>query len=157
MHIYVYIRIHVVPFVIADLWGVLCQTQVLRTLASNYIPQKLWDVVTCHCPMIAAPDTTHFIFYDDVIKWNHFPRYCPFVRGIHRSPVNSPHKGQWRGALIYFFVCAWTNEWVNNRDAGDLRRNHAPFRVIVMSVYEIYGSNSAGDESFKVAVWFYPK
>ena len=28
----------------------------------------------------------------------HFPRYCPFVRGIHRSPMNSSHKGQWRGA-----------------------------------------------------------
>ena len=33
-------------------------------------------------------------FHDDVIKWKHFPRYWPFVRGIHRSPVNSPHKGQ---------------------------------------------------------------
>ena len=32
--------------------------------------------------------------YDDVIKWKHFPRYWPFVRGIRRSPVNSPHKGQ---------------------------------------------------------------
>ena len=30
----------------------------------------------------------------DVIKWEHCPRYWPFVRGIHRSPVNSPHKGQ---------------------------------------------------------------
>ena len=36
----------------------------------------------------------------DVIKWKHFLRYWPFVRGIERSPVNSPHKGQWRGALI---------------------------------------------------------
>ena len=27
---------------------------------------------------------------------NFFPRYWPFVRGIHRSPVNSPHKDQWR-------------------------------------------------------------
>ena len=25
--------------------------------------------------------------HDDVIKWKHFPRYWPFVRGIHRSPV----------------------------------------------------------------------
>ena len=33
---------------------------------------------------------------DDVIKWKHFPRHWPFVRGIHRSPVNSPHKGPWR-------------------------------------------------------------
>ena len=24
--------------------------------------------------------------HDDVIKWKHFPRYWPFVRGIHRSP-----------------------------------------------------------------------
>ena len=32
---------------------------------------------------------------DDVIKWQHFPRFWSFVRGIHRSPVNSPHKGQW--------------------------------------------------------------
>ena len=39
----------------------------------------------------------------DFIKWKHFPRYWPFERGIHRSLVNSPHKGQWRGALIFFF------------------------------------------------------
>ena len=32
--------------------------------------------------------------HDDVIKWKHFPRYWPFVRGIHRSRVNSLHKGQ---------------------------------------------------------------
>ena len=41
--------------------------------------------------------------HDDVIKWGHFPRYCPFVRGIHRSPVNSPHRGQWRRPLIFSF------------------------------------------------------
>ena len=39
--------------------------------------------------------------HDGVIKWKHFPRYWPFVRGIQRSPVNSPHKGQWRGALMF--------------------------------------------------------
>ena len=41
-------------------------------------------------------------FHDDVIKWKHFPRYWPFVWGIHRSPVNSPHKGQWRQAWMFF-------------------------------------------------------
>ena len=41
--------------------------------------------------------------HDDVIQWKHFPRYWPFVRGIHRSQVNSPHKGQWRWALMFFF------------------------------------------------------
>ena len=43
------------------------------------------------------------VFHDDVIKWKHFPRYWPFARRIHRSPANSPHKGQWRGAFDIFF------------------------------------------------------
>ena len=30
--------------------------------------------------------------HDNVIKWKRFPRYWPFVRGIHRLPVNSPRK-----------------------------------------------------------------
>ena len=46
---------------------------------------------------------------DDVIKWKHFQRYWPFVRGIHRSPVNSPHKGQWRGALMFSLIGAGIN------------------------------------------------
>ena len=29
------------------------------------------------------------------------PGYWPFVRGIRRSPVNSPHNGQWRGVFFY--------------------------------------------------------
>ena len=41
--------------------------------------------------------------HDDVIKWKHFPRYWPFVREIHRSPVNSPYKGQWRESFVIFF------------------------------------------------------
>ena len=44
----------------------------------------------CSGPLIWTQARQH----DDVIKWKHFPRYWPFVRGIHRSPVNSPHKGQ---------------------------------------------------------------
>ena len=71
--------------------------------------------------------------HDDVIKWKHFPRYWPFVRGIHRSPVNSPHKGQWRGALMFSLICAWINGWVNNREAGDLRRHRAHYDVTVMN------------------------
>ena len=70
--------------------------------------------------------------HDDVIKWKHFPRYWPFVRGIHRSPVNSPHKGHWRRALMFSFICVWLNGWVNNREAGDLRRHRAHYDVTVM-------------------------
>ena len=61
-----------------------------------------------------------------------FPRYWPFVRGIHRSPVNSPHKGQWRGALMFSLICAWINGWVNNVEPGDLRRHRAHNEVTVM-------------------------
>ena len=59
------------------------------------------------------------LLHDDVIKWKHFPRYWPFVRGIHRSPVNSPHKGQRRGALMFSSICVWINGWVNDCEAGD--------------------------------------
>ena len=70
--------------------------------------------------------------HDDVIKWKHFPRNWPFVRGIHWSTVNSPHKGQWRGALMFSLICIWRNDWVNNREAGDLRRYRAHYGVILM-------------------------
>ena len=73
-----------------------------------------------------------FLPHDDVIKWKHFPRYWLFVRGIHRSPVNSTHKGQWRGALMFTLICSWMNGWVNNRVAGDLRRYRAHHDVTVM-------------------------
>ena len=62
--------------------------------------------------------------HDDVIKWKYFPLYWPFVWGIHRSPVNSPHKGQWRGALMFSLI--------HHRGAGDLRRHRAHYDVIVM-------------------------
>ena len=54
------------------------------------------------------------------------------VRGIHRSPVNFPHKGQWRWALMFSLICAWINGWVNNREAGELRRRRAHYDVNVM-------------------------
>ena len=71
------------------------------------------------------------ITHDDVMKWKHFPRYWPFVRGVHRSPVNSPHKGQWRGALMFSLIGTRLNGWVNNRCAGDLRRHQVHYDVIV--------------------------
>ena len=70
--------------------------------------------------------------HDDVIKWKHLPRYWPFVLGIHRSPVNSPHKCQWRWALMFSLICVWINGWVNNREAGDWRRYRAHCDVTVI-------------------------
>ena len=85
--------------------------------------------------------------HSGVIRWKHFPRYRPFVRGIHRSPANSPHKGQWRGSLIFSLICAWINRWVNNRVTGDLRRHRAHYDVIVMNILGEFGryNMTAGD------------
>ena len=85
-----------------------------------------------------ASDSRLVIFESCGTWWRHqmeiFPCYWPFVRGTHRSPVDSPHKGQWRGPLVFFFICAWTNGWANNRDAGDLRLHGAHYVVTVMKV-----------------------
>ena len=54
------------------------------------------------------------------------------LMGIHRWPVNSPHKGQWGGVLEFSLIYAFTNDWVNNRDARDLRRHRADYDVTVM-------------------------
>ena len=70
-------------------------------------------------------------FHDDVIKWKHFAHDWPSVWGINRSPVNSPHKGQWRRALMF---CAWMIDWVNTREAGHLRCQHVHYDVTVMFI-----------------------
>ena len=70
--------------------------------------------------------------HGDVIKWKHFPRYWPFVRIIHLSPFNSQHKGQYAEFWCFLWSTPWINGWVNNRKAGDLRRNRVHYDVIVM-------------------------
>ena len=67
----------------------------------------------------------------DVNKLTHFLHYWPFVR-----PMNSPHKSHRRGALMFSLICARTNGWVNNGDAGDFRRHCAHYDVtVIMIVY----------------------
>ena len=77
-----------------------------------------------------------------------FPRYWPFVQGIHRPPVNSAHKGQWRGALMFSLICVSINGWVSNGGAGDLRRYRDHYDVIVMNWIKI--ERSAATKLHKV-------
>ena len=93
--------------------------------------------------------------HDDVIQWNHFPRYWPVVRGIYRSPMNYPHKDQSRWAVMFYLISAW----VNNREAGDLRRHRAHYDVTFMVLTVVYaGSNLAlhkplqHDSSYRIAM-----
>ena len=87
------------------------------------------------------------------------PHYVLYVSGLINSPSstwwrhqmetfsallalwagNSPvtvDKGQWRGALMFYLICAWINGWVNNLGAGDLRRHRGQYDVIVM-IYDV--------------------
>ena len=91
---------------------------------------------------------------DDVMKWKHFPRYWPFVRGIHRSPVNPPHEGQWRRALTFSLICTWISCWTNNRDAGDLRRHRAHYHDTLMNLkknlqWSVINCKPSGLQSYK--------
>ena len=119
-----------------------------------FLIQKYWKLI--HVPLRTSPSEewindradderihvwlqqTHFLItaLRLLSPWwrrqmKHFPRYWPSVQGIHRSPMNSPHTGQWRGALIFSLICAWINGWINNREACDLRRHRAHYAVVV--------------------------
>ena len=91
---------------------------------------RLYNINRC---LITASYQWHAM-HDDVTEWKHFPRCWSFVRGIHRSPVDSPHKGQWLGALMFSLISARTNSGANNRDAGDLRRHGAHYDVILRCI-----------------------
>ena len=88
-------RIDHCPSAMAKYW----QISVKWNATNQYHPQQdVYHVMLIMCGL----------YIDDVIKWKRFPRYWPFVRGIHRSPVNSPHKGHWRGTLMFSLICVWT-------------------------------------------------
>ena len=83
----------------------------------------------CHC----------FMTYTCVCVttwWRHqmetFSALRAFCAGNSAVTGELPHKGQWRGALIFSLICAWINAWVNNRQAGDLRRHRVHYDVTVM-------------------------
>ena len=61
-----------------------------------------------------------------------FSALLALCAGNSPVPVNSPHKGQWRRALMFSLICSWINDWVNNREAGDLRHNRGHYDVNVM-------------------------
>ena len=73
--------------------------------------------------------------------WRHqmetFSALLAICAGNSPVPVNSPHKGQWRGALMFTLICARINGWVNNREAGDLRRHRCHYDVIVMGAMAV--------------------
>ena len=117
-------------------WILLCSRQ-------GYISYKVYAMASYNLDTSVTRALITFMVHDDVIKWKHFLRNWPFVQGIHRSLVNSPYKGQWRGALMFSLICVWINGWVNNRKAGDLRCYHVQYDLIVMSSIRRVNSHAA--------------
>ena len=73
--------------------------------ANLMIPAQICDELSCGQGKVYGQTGRQTDRHDDFIKWKIFPRYWPFLRGIHRSPVKSHHKGQWRGALMFSLIC----------------------------------------------------
>ena len=111
-------RKHQSPTSLASVWGI--QRWPVNYLHKGTVTRKMFPL-------------------DDVIM------DLPFVRRIHRSPVNSPHKGQWHRALMFSLICTWTNGWVNNRYTGDFRRHRAYYDATSMStvytIIQIFGTD----------------
>ena len=109
-------------------------TRKLQSLSFLIWFSSFWELLClAFAPHLLTPSNHKWwCIHDDVIKWKDFPRYWPFVRRIHRSPVNSPHKGRWRRPLMFSLICAWIDGWANSHEGGDLRRHRVHYNVILM-------------------------
>ena len=89
--------------------------------------------IFCYCH---NPQQTEMYTLKLLTWWRHkmetFSALLALCAGNSPVPVNSLHKGQWRGALMFSLICVWINDWVNNRGAGDLRRHHGHYDVNVL-------------------------
>ena len=56
---------------------------------------------------------------------------------------------------MFSLICVWINDWVNNREAGDLRRYRAHYDVIVM-IRVLFIMLSIKAQLFQDAFWFVP-
>ena len=120
------------------LWKHVYLSQISRALICLYIPQ--YSLKCDHLPMIQTQDfwltSIHIKHVQHIAK--RFTHSCTFLwfgtcqvsNTGHHGPVYSPHKGQWREALMFHLICVWINGWVNNGEAGDLRRYRAHYDVI---------------------------
>ena len=122
-------------------WGMRALSQLL---SDESLSHSLKHISTGEHSLHISWRSTHLLhLYFLFSWWRHqmetcsvslaFVRGIPrWLRGIHRWAGNSPHTDQWRGALMFSLICAWTNGWVNNQAAGDLRRHRTNYDVTVM-------------------------
>ena len=111
------------------------------------ISTRIWYIDIVY---LVSPKDYRSIRYTYISWWHHQKEIFSMLLAIcaGNSMVNSPPKGQWWGALMFSLICAWTNSWVNNWDAGDLRRHHAHYDT----VFKI----SVGPRTLTSKIWVGP-
>ena len=126
--------VHVVVICSCGRFYLLVQREIWCTVAAIEIfianqPARLWNhwmwivYLQRTWPNICA-DINMILLFIEII-WD----YCAIWFVIC---VYDPDVGQWRRDLMFSFTCAWINAWVNNGEAGDLRRHRAHYDVTTM-------------------------
>ena len=86
-----------------------------------------------------APSIVQIGWKHNFTWWRHqmetFPALLALCAGNSPGPVNSLHKGQWRGALVFSLMCARINDRVNNRETGDSTHHRGHYDVNVMNFF----------------------
>ena len=125
--------------------NVQCQTTTLLGLSSMFDKQRnskkstgpLWRESNGD-PGGKIPFTKSSWRHDvDVTWWRH--QMETFSALLALCARNSPVTGEFPAQrpvtrdLMFSLICTWTNDWVNNRDAGDLRRHRGHYDVTIMT------------------------
>ena len=102
-----------------------------------------WKCIFIGPSMVGAEETCDYHIYGITQNWPD-PWWCHQMEtfsallalGMGNSPVTGEFPSQWlvaRNFQMFSLICAWTNGWVNNQDAGDLRRHRDHYDVTVMT------------------------
>ena len=87
-----------------------------------------------------------------------FSALLALLRGIRWSPVDSPHNGQWHGALMLSLLCAWINYWINSGNTCHLRCHNVHVTSLLWQKFfsdQTYNKNSYGAEWYdNIDSWF---
>ena len=133
-------------------WLSHCQWNNFERYHQNSIISRTFvgDEIVDHSSVVGVSPVG--VIKHNFIWWRHevktYSALLAFCVG-HWSPVNSPHKSKWRGALVFSLICDWTNCCAHNGDARDLRRHRTHYDVTVMTHH--FNLNSHKNSSIAVA------